>query len=108
MKTQILPAHSVFLVQLPEELKGANSKHLNRLIVEKQIAAKAQGNGIPAGVVEAAFSSAESKAKEKGKQVLDVFRTFAPEWESQEDWRDIQNRALLASREKVSSLLHGQ
>lgn len=95
--------------EMPAELKGANSnKNLNRLIVQKQLAATNKKAGIPDTVLEAAFSKGSSSKNERERRddmVLAVFDDHRRVFESQEEWAILQSRALAHSKADLQKLM---
>lgn len=90
---------------LSDELKGTNSKHLNRLIVEKQLAAQAKDKGIPQDVINLAFMSGDTVRNEREKVVLETFDSFKREITSEITWSELEESARAASFARVHAII---
>lgn len=90
---------------LPEELKGTNSKHLNRLIVAKQLAAQAKDKGIPQDVIDFAFKKESTLTEEREKSLLGSVESFGKEMSSELSWIKLQEDTRIACVDRVNRLI---
>jgi len=90
---------------LPEELKGTNSKHLNRLIVEKQLAAQAKDRGIPQDVINLAFMSNDEVRQEREKVVFDAVDNFGRDMGKVLPWKELGQACRSESIVRVEQLM---
>jgi len=87
-----------------DEIQGANSKHLNRLIVSKQLAAKAKTEGMPEDMIEKALHH-EQRDEVGAKQIIASLNAFSKEIEAPDTWKEVRLRVSSTSTTLVSQLV---
>lgn len=87
-----------------DEIQGANSKHLNRLIVSKQLAAKAKTEGMPDDMIEKALHQ-ESRDELGAKQIFTAIAAQTKELSELDAWSHCRTRAMKASSALAASLV---
>ena len=93
---------------LPEELMGTNSKHLNRLIVEKQLAAQAKTKGIPQDVIDLAFMNNSEVGKERERVLQETMDAFKKELTSELCWIKFRENTRASCVQRVSEMLRSR
>lgn len=91
-----------------DEIQGANSKHLNRLIVSKQLAAKAKTEGMPEDMIEKALHQEGRAAGDEvgAKAILASLGAMTKEMDSPETWNKVKKRSWKASSIVIAKMVN--